>query len=136
MGKYTKILREIQEERITSDNVDYKAGLECAEKLIFDEQEKMKANPHNIWYQGSPNDLKPNNSADYILILKAHFNSDDGIENGHIYITTDYWDGSEWEGYQFGENEWELLYFCKLKWVYLPLPPELGIKRSDALFIS
>lgn len=150
MAKYTRALQRLQEVRLehtqiydnTSDLFYQKSergfinGISAAESILFEEQERVKAAHESTWHTGSPNDIKPNNSADYILILKAHFDSEDGIEKDHIYISQDYWNGENWEGYEIGEDKWEVLYFAKLKWLHLTLPKNLGVKWNDDLFLK
>lgn len=150
MAKYTRALQRLQEVRLehtqicdnTSDLFYQKSergfinGISIAESILYEEQERAKAVHENFWHTGSPNDIKPNNSADYILILKAHFDSEDGIEKDHIYISQDYWNGENWEGYEIGEDKWEVLYFAKLKWLHLTLPKDLGVKWNDDLFLK
>lgn len=150
MAKYTRALQRLQEVRLehaqicdnTSDLFYQKSergfinGISAAESILYEEQERIKASRESIWHTGSPNDIKPNNSADYILILKAHFDSEDGVEKDHIYISQDYWNGENWEGYEIGEDKWEVLYFAKLKWLHLTLPKDLGLKWNDNLFLK
>lgn len=150
MAKYTRALQRLQEVRLehtqicdnTSDLFYQKSergfinGISAAESILFEEQERVKAAHESTWHTGSPNDIKPNNSADYILILKAHFDSEDGVEKDHIYISQDYWNGENWEGYEIGEDKWEVLYFAKLKWLHLALPKNLGVKWNDDLFLK
>lgn len=160
MPKYTKVLQKLQEARLEREakisneitarlsdgkfdggwdsNFDggFISGINYAEKVLYADQEQLKTNGNHLWRTGNPNDLKANNTGDYVLILKSHFNSDDGIEADHIYISQDYWNGTEWEGFEVGADRWEVLYFAKLKWLYFPLPSELGIKKTDDLFIK
>lgn len=150
MAKYTRALQRLQEVRLehtqicdnTSDLFYQKSergfinGISAAESILYEEQERAKTAHESTWRTGSPNDIKPNNSADYILILKAHFDSEDGIEKDHIYISQDYWNGENWEGYEIGEDKWEVLYFTKLKWLHLILPKDLGLKWNDNLFLK
>lgn len=148
MAKYTKVLQQLQELRLekesnmTSDlwgqkfDSGFIHGINAAEKILYEEQEQSKTVGRSIWHTGSPNDIKLNNTGDYVLILKAHFDSDDGIEADHVYISQDYWNGTEWEGFEVGEDRWEVLYFAKLKWLFIPLPPELGMKKNDKMFIK
>lgn len=150
MAKYTRALQRLQEVRLehtqicdnTSDLFYQKSergfinGISAAESILYEEQGRINAAHENFWHTGSPNDIKPNNSADYILILKAHFDSEDGIEKDHIYISQDYWNGENWEGYEIGEDKWEVLYFAKLKWLHLTLPKDLGLKWNDNLFLK
>lgn len=150
MAKYTRALQRLQEVRLehtqicdnTSDLFYQKSergfinGISAAESILYEEQERVKTAHESTWHTGSPNDIKPNNSADYILILKAHFDSEDGIEKDHIYISQDYWNGENWEGYEIGEDKWEVLYFAKLKWLHLTLPKDLGVKWNDDLFLK
>lgn len=145
MAKYTRALQRLQELRLDKElraNENDKLetgiikGLGIAESILYEEQEHVKTAHESTWHTGSPNDIKPNNSADYILILKAHFDSEDGIEKDHIYISQDYWNGENWEGYEIGEDKWEVLYFAKLKWLHLTLPKDLGLKWNDNLFLK
>ena len=150
MAKYTRVLQRLQEIRLkhtqiyvnTSDlflkknESGFINGISVAESILYEEQERVKTAHESTWHTGSPNDIKPNNSADYILILKAHFDSEDGIEKDHIYISQDYWNGENWEGYEIGEDKWEVLYFAKLKWLHLTLPKDLGLKWNDNLFLK
>ena len=150
MGMLNNILQKLQMERLekmsneTSDLWEQKhirgyiKGLEVAESIIFSEQKNIKKECDSLWYKGNPNEIKPNNRGTYIVILKSHFDSDDGIENGKIYIDSDFWDGENWESFEAGEDEspWEVLYFTKLKWIKFPLPDELGIKKNDSLFFD
>lgn len=150
MAKYTRALQRLQEVRLehtqTYDNTTdlffqasergFINGVSVAESILYEEQEHVKTAHESTWHTGSPNDIKPNNSADYILILKAHFDSEDGIEKDHIYISQDYWNGENWEGYEIGEDKWEVLYFAKLKWLHLTLPKDLGLKWNDNLFLK
>lgn len=151
MAKYDLALKKLQQERLevynqidenadgntdTLLNIGYLNGLEKAEDILFNLQKKSDENGQKLWYTGSPNDIKPNNRGSYILIMKAHFSSDDGIEEGDIKIDSDFWNGEEWEGYEVGEGKWEVLYFTKLKWILFPIPKELGVKRSDSLFFN
>lgn len=151
MAKYDLALKKLQQERLgvynqidedadgntdTLLNIGYLNGLEKAEDILFNLQKKSDENGQKLWYTGSPNDIKPNNRGSYILIMKAHFSSDDGIEEGDIKIDADFWNGEEWEGYEIGEDKWEVLYFTKLKWILFPIPKELGVKRSDSLFFN
>ena len=151
MAKYDLALKKLQQERLevynqidenndgntdTLLNIGYLNGLEKAEDILFNLQKKNDENGQKLWYTGSPNDIKPNNRGSYILIMKAHFFSDDGIEEGDIKIDSDFWNGEEWEGYEIGEGKWEVLYFTKLKWLLFPIPKELGVKRSDSLFFN
>ena len=143
MGKYALALRKIQEERIkesasieTDFNSGVIVGLSKAESILYRLQEQSKENGYNLWYTGSPNDIKPDNRGTYILVMRAGFDSEDGIEKDGIYIDADYWNGIEWESFETGEDKWQVLYFTKLKWLMFPLPKELGIKRSDDLFIE
>lgn len=150
MAKYTRALQRLQEIRLehtqtyvnTSDlfikknESGFISGIGVAESILYEEQECAKTAHESTWHTGSPNDIKPNNSADYILILKAHFDSEDGIEKDHIYISQDYWNGENWEGYEIGEDKWEVLYFAKLKWLHLTLPKDLGLKWNDNLFLK
>ena len=150
MAKYTRALQRLQEVRlehtqtyvnttdlfIKKNESGFISAISVAESILYEEQECAKAAHENFWHTGSPNDIKPNNSADYILILKAHFDSEDGIEKDHIYISQDYWNGENWEGYEIGEDKWEVLYFAKLKWLHLTLPKDLGLKWNDNLFLK
>ena len=145
MGLFDSILKRFQTARlmratVSGDGSPYDKGfidgVNYCEKVIFEEQQKSDQLTKGMWYTGNPNDLKPNNTGTYILIMKAHFDSEDGIEKDHIYIDTDFWNGTGWEGFEFGENAWELLYFTKLKWLRFRIPSELGIKKTDDLFIS
>ena len=150
MAKYTRARQRLQEVRlehtqtyvnttdlfIKKNESGFISAISVAESILYEEQECAKAAHENFWHTGSPNDIKPNNSADYILILKAHFDSEDGIEKDHIYISQDYWNGENWEGYEIGEDKWEVLYFAKLKWLHLTLPKDLGLKWNDNLFLK
>lgn len=151
MAKYDLALKKLQQERLevynqidenadgntdTLLNIGYLNGLEKAEDILFNLQKRTNENGQKLWYTGSPNDIKPNNRGSYILIMRAHFTSDDGIEEGDIKIDADFWNGEEWEGYEVGEGKWEVLYFTKLKWILFPIPKELGVKRSDSLFFN
>lgn len=150
MSIISSIMSKLQEERIKALKKDddtyisnkiytdaFIAGIERAEAIIFDEQQRCKKEAYSLWYTGSPNDLKPNNRGTYILIMRAEFDSEeDGIEKGKIYIDSDFWNGEEWESFEIGEGKWEVLYFTKLKWIKFPLPAELGIKKNDSLFFS
>ena len=150
MAKYTRALQRLQEVRlehtqtyvnttdlfIKKNESGFISGISVAESILYEEQEHVKTAHESAWHTGSPNDIKPNNSADYILILKAHFDSEDGIEKDHIYISQDYWNGENWEGYEIGEDKWEVLYFAKLKWLHLTLPKDLGLKWNDNLFLK
>ena len=111
-------------------------GLSYAEQIIFDEQQRTDQMSKGLWYTGSPNDIKPNNRGTYILIMKAHFDSEDGVKKDHIYIDTDFWDGEKWEGFEIGDGSWEVLYFTKLKWLKFRLPDSLGMTKTDDLFIT
>ena len=151
MGKYDIALKKLQNERLEvsskierddSDNSDnwldigFVSGIEKAEEILYELQKQTDRDCNNLWYTGSPNDIKPNNRGTYILIMRACFDSEDGIENGKIYIDTDFWDGEKWEGFETGDDRWDVLYFAKLKWIWFPLPKELGIKRTDDLFFN
>lgn len=148
MGKYDLALRKLQNERLEmSSKVDgedgsslviagFVNGIEKAEEIIYELQKQSDRDTKNLWYTGCPNDIKPNNRGTYILIMRADFDSEDGIEKGGIYIDTDFWNGEEWEGIETGEDRWTVLYFTKLKWIWFPLPKELGIKRTDDLFFD
>ena len=150
MGKYDLALKKLQNERLEASSkmelvdeynsdslLGFLSGIERAEEIIFDLQKQSKDNGRKLWHTGSPNDIKPNNRGTYVIIMKAHFDSEDGIENGNIYIDTDFWDGENWESFETGEeNLWEVLYFAKLKWLLFPIPEELGVKRSDKLFFN
>ena len=136
-----RIMRRLQEQRLWAKrqycaNDKYAegfiAGLDRAETIAFEEQEKVKtwANKRmdSIWQTGNPTE-----TGDYVLIIKAHFDSEeDGIKDGNIYITTDFLDDEyTWESFTIGDNPWELLYFTKLSNIRFKLPSELGIKRND-----
>ena len=150
MAKYTRALQRLQEIRlehiqtyvnttdlfIKKNESGFISGISVAESILYEEQECAKTAHESTWHTGSPNDIKPNNSDDYILILKAHFDSEDGIEKDHIYISQDYWNGENWEGYEIGEDKWEVLDFAKLKWLHLTLPKDLGLKWNDNLFLK
>ena len=142
MGIVSNIMKKLQEARLENPykydefNKGFLAGVSKAEEIIFAESKKLKNESNGLWYTGSPNDIKPNNRGTFIVIMKAGFDSDDGVEKGKIYIDTDFWNGEEWEGYEVGEGKWEVLYFTKLKWIKFPLPEELGIKRTDSLFFD
>lgn len=150
MAKYDQALKRLQKARVEVSSkiprtesftpqswvdLGFVSGIEKAEEILLDLQEQSRENGYKLWYTGSPNDLRSNNRGTYILIMRANFDSEDGIKNGHIYIDSDYWDGNDWESLDFGENGWELLYFTKLKWLMFPLPKSLGVKRSDDLFM-
>lgn len=156
MGKYSEALKKLQSERLEvfskmegghdpgdSDlyfDLGYLSGIEKAEEILYALQKKTNENGRKLWYTGSPNDIKPNNCGTYILIMRAHFNSDDDnveIKEGDIKIDADYWDGENWESFVMSDEEkdrWEVLYFTKLKWLMFPIPEELGVKRSDSMF--
>ena len=139
MGIVGNIMKNLQIARLEAvENQDYTLapGLEKAESIIFSEQQKYKSDAERLWYTGNPNDIKPNNTGTYIVIIKANFDSEDGIKKGQVYIDADFWTGDEWDIHEFGEEAWELLYFTKLKWIKFPIPEELGIKRSDDLFFK
>ena len=148
MGMLNNILQKLQMERLEKSNTatgdlwldkhiqGFVSGIEAAEQIIFSEQKNIQKEVKGLWYTGSPNDIKPNNRGTYVVILKAHFDSEDGIENGKIYIDSDFWDGENWESFEIGEGLWEVLYFTKLKWIKFPLPDELGMKKSDEMFFS
>ena len=150
MAKYDQALKRLQKARVEVSSkiprtesftpqswvdLGFVSGIEKAEEILLNLQEQSRENGYKLWYTGSPNDLRSNNRGTYILIMRANFDSEDGIKNGHIYIDSDYWDGDDWESLDFGENGWELLYFTKLKWLMFPLPKSLGVKRSDDLFV-
>ena len=146
MGKYNQALKKIQEARIqhaldNRDNAEryfgYMSGLEKAEEILYTLQQQSNANGQKLWYTGSPNDIKPDNCGDYILIMKSRFTSEDeDIKPGDIFISASYWNGEEWEDFNTGDDGWEILYFTKLKWIMFPLPNALGMKRSDKLFFG
>ena len=146
MGKYDLALKKIQEHRLsitsmggeyTSSTQDYITGLIKAENILYELQNNLDVSSKNLWYKGSPNDLKPNNRGTFVLIMRAGFDAEDeGITKGSIHIDSDFWDGEQWESYETGEDKWTVLYFTKLKWIKFPLPEELGIKRSDSLFFN
>ena len=145
MGIVANVMSKLQEARLEVSSrlsgVDpfdagVISGLEQAEEIMFLEQQRCKKDADNLWYTGSPNDIKANNTGTYLVIMKAGFTSDDGVEKDQIYIDADFWNGEEWEVHEFGEGEWELLYFTKLKWVRFPLPESLGIKKSDKMFLN
>lgn len=144
MSKYDRAIRKISEERSKYDicNGDYTegiiAGLTKAEDILWALGTESRANGQKLWYSGSPNDLKPENKGTYILILKAHFNSDDEvvIRDGDIKIDSDWWDGENWENFEVGDDKWEVLAWTKLKWLLFPFPNYLHLRRSDALFIE
>ena len=151
MGKYDLALKKLQEERLEvsgdietkgeADNdlyldLGFLSGIEKAEEILYDLQKQTKDSGQKLWYTGSPNDIKPNNRGTYVLIMKANFDSDDGIDCGDIKIDTDFWNGEDWEVYEVGDEAWEILYFTKLKWLMFPLPESLGMKRSDSLFFN
>ena len=158
MAKYDLALKKLQKKRLEVSsqigNLDllyrttvdedtnilidlgYLSGLEKAEEILFELQKKNDENGQKLWYTGSPNDIKPNNRGSYILIMRSHFSSEDGINDGDIKIDCDFWNGEDWEGYEIGEGKWEVLYFTKLKWLLFPLPKELGVKRTDSLFFD
>lgn len=155
MAKYDLALKRLQKERLEvssqieglddgdSDallDLGFLSGLEKAEEILYDLQKKNEENGKKLWYQGCPNDIKPNNTGTYILIMRSHFDSEDeniSIKKGDIKIDADYWDGENWESFAMSDEEsdrWEVLYFTKLKWLLFPIPEELGVKRSDKLF--
>lgn len=144
MGKYDLALKKLQNERLeaatgprSAVDLGYISGIEKAEEIIFEMQKQSDLENKNLWYTGCPNDLKPNNRGTYILIMRAEFDSDDGVEKGKLYIDTDFWDGEKWEGFEVGDDRWTVLYFTKLKWLKFPLPDGLEIeKRSDVLFFD
>lgn len=152
MGKYDLALKKLQSRRLEvsskigegrdpEDNelyldLGFVSGIEEAEEVLFNLQKQLEHNTKTLWYTGSPNDIKPNNRGTYILIMKAHFDSDDDVKKDDIKIDADFWDGENWESYETGDGAWEVLYFTKLKWIMFPLPEELGVKRSDSLFFN
>ena len=149
MAKYDLALKKLQNERLEAssklEDVDkyasdgllgYLSGLERAEAILFDLQKQNEDSTKALWYRGCPNDIKPNNRGTYVVIMKAHFDSDDGIQKGNVYIDTDFWDGENWESFEIGESTWEVLYFTKLEWLRFPLPEDLGFKRSDKMFFN
>lgn len=144
MGKYDLALNKLQKERLeaacslgSSIDIGFISGVERAEQILFELQKQADNESKSLWYTGSPNDIKPNNRGTYILIMKAGFDSEDGVENGNLYIDTDFWDGEKWEGFEVGDDRWTVLYFTKLKWLKFPLPEGLDInKRSDIHFFD
>lgn len=146
MGKYDLALKKIQQERLSkaaSGDIlnpignGYINGLLKAENILYELQNGLDVSTKNLWYTGSPNDLKPNNRGTFVLIMKAGFDAEDeGITKGSIYIDSDFWDGEQWDSYEIGEDKWTVLYFTKLKWIKFPLPEELGIKKTDSLFFN
>lgn len=111
----------------------------AVEEAINDFQEKEAQKTHEngerLWYKGSPENIKENNSDDYVVIVRAVFEDGDKIKYGGVYISTDYWDGTSWEHY-FDPTEWDVLYFTKLKWLHFPIPAELNLKKRDEMFLK
>ena len=142
MGKYDIALKKLQNLRLEVGNEEelydlgFKNGLMRAEEVLYALQKQTDYEGNKLWYTGSPNDIKPNNCGTYVLIMRSNFDSEDGVKSGNIYIDTDFWDGEKWEGFETGDDRWTVLYFTKLKWIWFPLPKELGIKRSDDLFFN
>ena len=139
-----RILKRIQEVRLkaknsktTDHNDGFLAGLDKAEMIVFEESSKTKKwaakKVINMWQTGMPTEC-----GDYILIAKAHFTSEEnGIRDGNIYLTTDFWDGETgWESTFAEDNYWEILYFTHLKNIRFQIPEELGVSRSEEMFIK
>lgn len=147
MNITARILKRLQEIRLqiiselTNDKSDklfckgYLAGLEKAESIVYDEQEKVQTwaakKVTKLWQTG-----EPDRYGDYILIVKAHFDGDYGVKNGQTYVTTDFWGEDGWESFDVGEDAWELLYFARLSNLRYQLPEELGLKRSNELYLE
>ena len=143
MSVATRALKRIQETRAimkskTSNDPSYIEGyidgLEYAEDTIYAEQKFMHGKIVNekseLWKTGSPD-----STGDYIVIIKSNFNGD-GVEKDKIYISTDYWNGREFESLILGDGEWEVLYFAKLISLHFPMPIELGVKKHPDMFLD
>lgn len=139
MSSFAKVLQRLQDLRLTarlnSYSAEYLQGIEDAEAIIYEEQENIKRSfkisSQMLWHKGIPTD-----SGDYVLIMRSNFDSEDGVVKDKIYISADYWDGEEFQMYEFGMEEWELLYFAKLNWFRFPIPQELGIRKNASMFIK
>lgn len=141
MSKYSGILysiRKMMADRVYDYDDEFNAGYNTAindvERIIFsneDREKKAKAK-QTFWYPGTmtPNDLKPNNTAEYLQIVRAK--EDDGeFVKGQIYILVDYWTGGIWLN---DDGAYDILYWTKLKWIRYPMPnDELfnGLKRDQ-----
>lgn len=157
MAKYSSILYSIRKkfhevkERFDSEvytpmfsyncNVAYLAGyddaVKDAERIIFEQQDKDQTYyehmQRTMWYPGSksPNDLKENNRGDYILIVKTRYDdAPDGVKKDGVYIITDYWTGTEFMDVN-STDMFDVLYWCKLKWIRLALPMDIHGKREE-----
>ena len=115
----------------------YDDAIKDVEGIIFEQQEKDRSNyehmQRTMWYPGtkSPNDLKPNNRGDYILIVKARYADEvDGVKKDGIYIITDYWTGTEFMDTD-SSDIFEILYWCKLKWLKLALPMDIHGRKEE-----
>ena len=108
--------------------------IELVENMICDEQKNMHVKiihgKNELWHTGNPNA-----TGDYILVLKSNFTGD-GIEKGKIYISSDYWNGHQFESVILGEGEWTVLYFAKLSDLHFPMPPDLDIKKTEDMFLD
>lgn len=144
MNVIDRILKRLQEQRLwakknTYENNKYSegfiAGLDRAEIIIFDEQQKAKKwagkKVEKLWMTGEPTEF-----GDYVLIVKAHFDGDYGVEQNKVYITTDFWSEEGWESFSVSDDSWEILYFAKLSQIRFQIPEDLGINRSDDMFLT
>lgn len=153
MGKYSKLLCAIQEVRLKKSreigdceseyDIGFKDGFnnaflkieEVVNEFQIGEAQKARENGERLWYKGSPEDIKQDNRDDYVVIIRPVIDISDEIKYGDIYISADYWDGKTWETY-YDPSEWEVLYFTKLKWLHFPIPSELGLKKSESMFLK
>ena len=144
MNVIDRVMKRLQEKRLWAKKsiydgdryaVGFVDGIDASEGIIFDEQQKAKKwagkKVEKLWMTGKPTEF-----GDYVLIVKAHFNGDYGVEQDKIYITTDFWSEEGWESFEIGDDSWEILYFARLSQIRFQIPEDLGINRSDDMFLT
>ena len=156
MSKYGDVIKQLDAKRkLAEDSLEYiskineyfcgfyeglQEGLNLATSTVMEMDNKSnkdyKRSVNNLWYPGniSPETLKSNNRADYILICRALKDVEsEGVVKDQVYIVTDYWTGDSWTDTGCSDI-FEVLYWAKLKWIRIPLPFELR-PQKDSMFL-
>lgn len=84
----------------------------------------------SFWHSGERN---PEKVGFCLILAKAAFYSNDGVEKDHIYLFCDYWTGDHWEDFMFSDTTWHLLYFKPIDELTIPLPTSLVGTQIDLI---